>query len=148
MRLEYRLDDDHQYPALWNYMNVSPAEAVARMSCEFFVKEGETYVVTATAMDPDGSAVIYIKKERFTNDSTEIHYPHIGFEIRELNRSGSNLIEHKDVWDHEGVLPALHSEYIYIQRNGKFAEFAMDSREIDEDRKCYVYYGNFTGKSR
>ena len=27
-------------------------------------------------------------------------------------------------------------------------EFELDSREIDEDRKCYIYYGKFTGKNR
>lgn len=149
MRLEYRLDDEYQkYPALWNYLNLSVTEAVARMSCEYFVKEGETYVVTATATDPDGTAVLYVKKERYSNDTTETQYSHIGLEVRELQRNGSVLIEKKDVWDHEEVLSALHSDIIYIQKDGEFLEFTLDSREIDEDRKCYVYYGNFTGESR
>ncbi|MGG3468323.1 hypothetical protein ABES02_12670 [Neobacillus pocheonensis] len=148
MRLEYRLDDGNQYPALWSYVDISRMEAVARMTCEFFVKEGETYAVTATAMDPDGSAVLYVKKERFASDYTETHYSHIGFEVRELTRNGSSLIETKEIWDHEEVLQALHSDFIFIHQNGKFLEFTMDSREIDEDRKCYVYYGNFTGNSK
>lgn len=149
MRLEYRLDDKYrQYPALWNYLHISTAEAVARMSCEFFVKEGETYEVTATATDPDGTLVLYVQKEQFPKDSMEPIYSHIGLEIREIALAGTSLIEKREIWEHEEVLTILHSDVIYVQRNGKFMEFALDSREIDEDRKCYVYYGKFTGDHR
>lgn len=149
MRLEYRLDDEYQkFPALWSYQNLTVSEAVARMSCEYFVKEGETYVVTATALDTDGTTVLYVKKENYSDDIIEEDYTHIGFEVRELQRNRSALIEKKEVWNHEEVLTVLHSDIIYIQRDGRFMEFTLDSREIDEDRKCYVYYGKFTGKSR
>lgn len=149
MRLEYRLDDEiKQYPALWNYQNISPVEAVARMTCEFFVKEGETYEVTATAMDPDGTAVLYVTKESYTNDSSDTIYSHIGFEVRELKGTTSRLLEGKDVWEHEEILATLHSDCIYLQKDGKFMEFVLDSREIDEDRRCYVFYGTFSGKNR
>lgn len=149
MRLEYRLDDEYQkFPALWSYQNLTVSEAVARMSCEYFVKEGETYVVTATALDTDGTTVLYVKKENYSDDIIEEDYTHIGFEVRELQRNRSVLIEKKEVWNHEEVLTVLHSDIIYIQRDGRFMEFTLDSREIDEDRKCYVYYGKFTGKSR
>ncbi|MEH7249614.1 hypothetical protein V7114_22890 [Neobacillus niacini] len=149
MRLEYRLDDEvKKYPALWNYQNITPVEAVARMTCEYFVKDGETYAVTATALDPDGTSVLYVKKERHTNDTLEKRYSHIGFEVRELQGMTYSLVESKDVWEHEEILATLHSDFIYIQREGKFMEFKLDSREIDEDRKCYVYYGTYTGKNR
>lgn len=118
------------------------------MSCEYFVKEGETFVVTATAIDPDGTNVLYVKKENSYTDVTEQNYSHIGFEVRELQRNGSVLIEQKEVWNHEEVLTLLHSDFIYIQRDGRWLEFTLDSREIDEDRKCYIYYGSFTGKTR
>ncbi|KFN03735.1 hypothetical protein D0U04_03005 [Bacillus clarus] len=149
MRLEYRLNDEEkQYPALWNYKNIPISEIVARMTCEYFIKEGNTYVVTATSVDPDGTAVLYIQKEEFSNDSSDSTYSHIGFEIRELQELGSILIESKDVWKYEEILPSLHSDIIYVQRDGLHMEFTLDSREIDEDRKCYVYYGNFTGECR
>jgi hypothetical protein len=149
MRLEYRLDDNYKkYPALWNYLHLTTAEAVARMTCEFFVKERESYSVTATAMDPDGTLVLYVQKEQFPKDAAEPVHSHIGLEIREITLVGSTLIEKRDIWEHEEVLPTLHSDAIYIQRDGKFMEFALDSREIDEDRKCYVYYGKFSGESR
>lgn len=149
MRLEYRMDEEYQkFPALWSYQNLTVSEAVARMSCEYFVKEGETYLVTATAIDPDGTTVLYVKKENSYTVVTEINYLHIGFEVRELQRNGSVLVEQKEVWNHEEVLSVLHSDIIYIQREGSWLEFTLDSREIDEDRKCYIYYGSFTGETR
>ena len=148
MRLEYRLDDEYQgFPALWNYSNLTMSEGVARLTCEYFVKEAETYAVTATATDPDETTVLYVKKEKSFDDGIDEIYSHIGFEIRELQRNGSILLEKREVWDHEEVLGLLHSDIIYIQKDGKFREFTLDSREIDEDRKCYVYYGNYTGKT-
>ncbi|MDM5328743.1 hypothetical protein [Neobacillus sp. CF12] len=149
MRLEYRLDDEvKQYPALWNYQDITPNEAVARMTCEFFVKDGETYAVSATAMDPDGTAVLYVKKETYFNDSSDTIYSHIGFEVREIKGTTSAIVERNDVWGHEEILATLHSDIIYLQKDGKFKEFVLDSREIDEDRRCYVYYGTFSGKTR
>lgn len=118
------------------------------MTCEYFIKEGDTYIVTATAMDSDGTAVIYVKKEKFFDASSETIYSHIGFEIRELQEENSILIESKDVWNHEEILTHLHSDILYVQRDEILMEFALDSREIDEDRKCYVYYGEFTGECR
>jgi hypothetical protein len=118
------------------------------MSCEYFVKEAETYVVTTTAIDPDGTTVLYVKKEKSFDEVMNDSYTHIGFEVRELQRNRSVLIEKKEVWNHEEVLAVLHSDIIYIQSDGSILEFTLDSREIDEDRKCYVYYGNFTGRLR
>ncbi|MEH7075538.1 hypothetical protein [Neobacillus drentensis] len=148
MRLEYRLDDEYQkFPALWNYSNLTISEAVARMSCEYFVKEAETYVVTATATDPDGTTVLYVKKEKLFDGGMNDIYPQIGFEIRELQSQGSLLLEKREVWNHEEVLALLHSDIIYLEKDGRFHEFTLDSREIDEDRRCYVYYGNYSGKT-
>ncbi len=112
------------------------------------LKRKNTYVVTATSVDPDGTAVIYIQKEVFANDPSDPTYSYIGFEIRELSETSSNIVDSQDVWNYEEILPSLHSDIIYIQRDGMSMEFSLDSREIDEDRKCYIYYGNFTGESR
>jgi hypothetical protein len=149
MRLEYRLDDEYKnYPALYNYQDISRIEATARMTCEYFVKDKETFVVSATSMDPDGTSVIYVKRENYSHELTDTIYSHIGFEVRELKGTSSIVVEKKDVWEHEEILATLHSDFIYVHKNGKFLEFSLDSREIDEDRKCYVFYGKFTGKSR
>ncbi|NWQ40630.1 hypothetical protein MLOOGBEN_07950 [Bacillus sp. EB106-08-02-XG196] len=149
MRLEYRLDVEYKnYPAIYNYQDISRIEATARMTCEYFVKDKETFEVSATSMDPDGTAVIYVKRENYNDDSSDTIYSHIGFEVRELKGTSSIVVEKKDVWEHEEIITTLHSDFIYVQKDGKFLEFSLDSREIDEDRKCYVFYGNFTGKSR
>lgn len=66
MRLEYRLNDETKgYPALWNYTNISNSEIIARMTCEYFIKDKNTYVVTATSVDPDGTVVIYSTRNFF-----------------------------------------------------------------------------------
>lgn len=64
MRLEYRLNDEtKKYPALWNYTNISNAEIIARMTCEYFIKDKNTYVVTATSVDKTEQQ-LYIFKRR------------------------------------------------------------------------------------
>ncbi len=76
MRLEYRLNDETKgYPALWNYANISNSEIIARMTCEYFIKEKNTYVVTATSVDPDGTAVIYIQKKFSPMTLQTLHTP-------------------------------------------------------------------------
>ena len=95
------------------------------MTCEYFIKEKNTYVVTATSVDPDGTAVIYIQKEVFANDPSDPTYSHIGFEIRELSETSSSLVDSQDVWNYEEILPSLHSDIIYIQRDGISMEFSL-----------------------
>lgn len=149
MRLEYRLNDETKgYPALWNYANISNSEIIARMTCEYFIKEKNTYVVTATSVDPDGTAVIYIQKKFSQMTLQTLHTPTSVLKLEELSETSSNIVDSQDVWNYEEILPSLHSDIIYIQRDGMSMEFSLDSREIDEDRKCYIYYGNFTGESR
>ena len=75
MRLEYRLNDETKgYPALWNYANISNSEIIARMTCEYFIKEKNTYVVTAS-VDPDGTTVIYIQKKFSQMTLQTLHTP-------------------------------------------------------------------------
>ena len=63
MRLEYRLNDETKgYPALWNYANISNSEIIARMTCEYFIKEKNTYVVTATSVDPTEQQLFIFKR--------------------------------------------------------------------------------------
>lgn len=149
LRLEYRLDDEFKhYPALWHYDKLSVSEIVSRMTCEYFVKEGSTYRVTLTVKEPEGMIVIYISKEEFKEDQFEKNYNFIGFETREIQNYGdSKLLESKDLFSHDEAMDVLHCDVIYINREDKCLEFKLDSREIDEDRKCYVYYGAFTGNN-
>ena len=148
MRLEYRLNDETKgYPALWNYANISNSEIIARMTCEYFIKEKILMLLLQLRLIRRNSSYLY-SKEVFANDPSDPTYSYIGFEIRELSETSSNIVDSQDVWNYEEILPSLHSDIIYIQRDGMSMEFSLDSREIDEDRKCYIYYGNFTGESR
>ena len=40
------------------------------------------------------------------------------------------MIESKDVWNYEEILPSLHSDIIYIQRDGMHMEFTLDSERL------------------
>lgn len=137
-KLEYRLDDDWNYPALWYYTHLSTSELVARMTCEYFIKENKTYLVTGTRKEHE-MTIIYIKEELVTNEK-ETPYTYIGFEIKEILSVGNyHTIERRELYSHEEALELLHYDVILLGDR----EFHLDSRELDEDRNCYVYYGNY-----
>lgn len=138
MKLEYRLDNDSDYPALWYYEQMNAAELVARMTCEYLIKEQKTFVTTETRVDR-GVAVIYVKQKE--HDYTlEGNYSFIGFEIKCILSDGHyETIEARDIYSHEEALIFLHCDIILV----KGREFQLDSRELDEDRNCYVFYGKY-----
>jgi hypothetical protein len=148
MKLEYRLDDVlSDFPALWRYDDISLSELVCRMTCEYFYKDGKNYIVSATSKEPNNENVIYIKEEGF-NSLDERKYKHIGLEFKEvISKDIYNFIESKDLDSHDEALHYLHCDYVYLQRGNFLSEFKLDSRELDEDRKCYIFYGNFTGRT-
>jgi hypothetical protein len=136
--LEYRLDDNRNYPALWFYTQLSTSELVARMTCEYFIKENKTYSVTGTRKEKE-MTIIFIKEETVTNEK-ETTYPYIGFEIKEILAMGRyHTIERREIFSHEEALELLHYDVILI--DGR--ELHLDSRELDEDRNCYIYYGKY-----
>lgn len=144
MRLEYRLDDETaDYPALWHYPDLTVSEVVCRMTCEYFIKDAQTYKVTLTMKDAKGDFIIFLEKENFEDEPGQKHFDYIGFEFREMFDGGTTrVIESRDLFVHDDALAILHCDSIFIK--GK--EFHLDSREIDEDRKCYVYYGTYDNK--
>jgi hypothetical protein len=136
--LEYRLDDGKNYPALWYYDHLSTIELVARMTCEYFIKDTKTFTVTGTRKEKEVT-VIYIKED-FTSNDIEKQYSHIGFELKEILAVGRyHTIEARELFSHDEALEFFHCDVIFV--NGR--DFHLDSRELDEDRKCYVYYGHF-----
>jgi hypothetical protein len=138
MVLEYRLDDGRNYPALWYYNHLNMIELVARMTCEYFIKDNKTYTVTGTRKEP-GVTVIYLKED-FTSNEFEKHYSHIGFELKEVLAAGRyHTIESRELFTHDEALELFHCDVIIVNDR----EFHLDSRELDEDRKCYVYYGHY-----
>ncbi|HYK75315.1 MAG TPA: hypothetical protein VEV44_19640 [Pseudoneobacillus sp.] len=139
MRLEYRLDDGLHYPALWYYDHLSTVELVARMTCEYFIKERKTYTITATRKEKN-MTVIYLEEELDDVEGIERIYSHIGFEVKEVQNKGRyHTIDERDLHSHDEALELFHCDVILLGER----EFHLDSRELDEDRKCYVYYGSF-----
>lgn len=139
MRLEYRLDDGKEYPALWNYDQLSSVELVARMTCEYFIKGNKTYKVTETRREKS-ITVIYIEEDQIKNDGIETIYSHIGFEVKEVLSVGRyHTVDARELYTHDEALELFHCDVIMVGDR----EFRLDSRELDENRKCYVYYGQF-----
>ncbi|MCA1064848.1 hypothetical protein QTG56_24890 (plasmid) [Rossellomorea sp. AcN35-11] len=143
MKLEYRLDDEiNEYPALWHYKDIPLSELISRMTCEYLVRDGKTYEVTMTTKEPNNVTVIYVKEEDFQNNPNEHHYGYIGFEFKEvINKDEYKLVQSRDIESHSEASHILHCDTMYLGEH--LGEFKVDSREIDEDRKCYVYYGTF-----
>lgn len=138
MQLEYRLDDGRNYPALWYYEHLNTIELVARMTCEYFIKENKTYSISGTRKEKN-TTVIFIKEEMITNEQ-ERYYDYIGFEIKEvLSKGRYHTVEARELFTHDEALMLFHCDTILVGDR----EFQLDSRELDEDRKCYVFYGNF-----
>lgn len=138
MVLEYRLDDGRNYPALWYYEHLSTVELVTRMTCEYFIKDQKTYSVTETRREKEVS-VIFIKEEFITNELDK-YYTHIGFEIKEVLSTGRyHTINARELFTHDEALEFFHCDVIMLNER----EFHLDSRELDEDRKCYVFYGKY-----
>ena len=51
-RFEYRLSNAAEdYPVLYFYEAMDEVEAAMRFACDYFVKEGKTWLKTASAID-------------------------------------------------------------------------------------------------
>lgn len=144
--LQYRLlDEGRGFPLLFDY-NVEIDELIARMSCQYLVKDDKEYKAVSNATESNGVNVIYVSEGTNRLFATERFYDGIGFEVREWkNDANTDVLHVKQFNTHYDALPILHSDYIYIPQGGRQAEFELDSLEIDEVRRCYVYYGKFTG---
>lgn len=146
-RLQYRLlDEGRGFPLLFDY-NVEIDELIARMSCQYLVKDEREYKAVSNATEPNGVNVIYVTEGTNRLFATERFYDRIGFEVREWRGGGANtdVLHVKEFKSHYDALPILHSDYIYVPHGGRQAEIELDSLEIDEVRRCYVYYGKLTG---
>ena len=68
-RFEYRLNDAAQdYPILYYYENMDEVEAAMRFVCDYFVKDGKTWLKNATALTGMEN-VMYM--EEVTTDTAE-----------------------------------------------------------------------------
>ena len=140
---EYRLNDEaNNYPVLYYYEAMDDIEAAMRFICDYFVKEGKTYLKTVSAVEPP-NFVMYV--EEVPDDASEDGNANnqalpsgIAVEVREYKEGASQY-------------PLIH-QFGFISQVQAFSylladtmilfgqEWKKTSTEIDEDRQAYVYY--------
>ena len=147
-RFEYRLNDVAQdYPILYFYENMDEVEAAMRFVCDYFVKDGKTWLKNASAV----SGMEYVMyMEEVPTDSAESGNraqkalpSGIAVEVREYREGALDYpLIHQFAFNSQ--LQALaHLLADTLMLFGQ--EWEKTSTEVDEDRQAYIYYCRKTG---
>ena len=147
-RFEYRLNDAGQdYPILYFYENMDEVEAAMRFVCDYFVKDGKTWLKNASAV----SGMEYVMyMEEVPTDSAEAGNraqkalpSGIAVEVREYREGALDYpLIHQFAFNSQ--LQALaHLLADTLMLFGQ--EWEKTSTEVDEDRQAYIYYCRKTG---
>ena len=148
-RFEYRLNDETKdYPLLYYYEAMNDVEAAMRFICDYFVKEGKTWLKNASAVEAM-QFVIYV--EAVPEDTAESDNVAIKPAL-----SGGIAVEVLEYREGAVEYPLIH-QFRFDSQVKAFAHLLADtltlfgqewektSTEIDEDRQAYVYYCRKTG---
>lgn len=139
-QLEYRrLDEANDYPVLYTYAALAPAEIAARFACDRLIKGGLVYEKTSCASEPL-TYVIYVKEAGRAEPGGDTPPVAAGARI-ELRQDSSgdapgqlmHTLDFTDGWD-----LVLHLQCDYLFWLGE--EWLKTSLVLDEDRKVYVFY--------
>ena len=147
-RFEYHLNDAAQdYPILYFYENMDEVEAAMRFVCDYFVKDGKTWLKNASAV----SGMEYVMyMEEVPTDSAEAGNraqkalpSGIAVEVREYREGALDYpLIHQFAFNSQ--LQALaHLLADTLMLFGQ--EWEKTSTEVDEDRQAYIYYCRKTG---
>ena len=147
-RFEYRLNDAAQdYPILYFYENMDEVEAAMRFVCDYFVKDGKTWLKNASAV----SGLEYVMyMEEVPTDSAEAANraqkalpSGIAVEVREYREGALDYpLIHQFAFNSQ--LQAL--AHLLADTQMLFGqEWEKTSTEVDEDRQAYIYYCRKTG---
>ena len=147
-RFEYRLNDAAQdYPLIFYYENMDEVEAAMRFVCDYFVKDGKTWLKNASAV----SGMEYVMyMEEVPTDSAEAGNraqkalpSGIAVEVREYREGALDYpLIHQFAFNSQ--LQALaHLLADTLMLFGQ--EWEKTSTEVDEDRQAYIYYCRKTG---
>ena len=147
-RFEYRLNDAAQdYPLIFYYENMDEVEAAMRFVCDYFVKDGKTWLKNASAV----SGLEYVMyMEEVPTDSAEAGNraqkalpSGIAVEVREYREGALDYpLIHQFAFNSQ--LQALaHLLADTLMLFGQ--EWEKTSTEVDEDRQAYIYYCRKTG---
>lgn len=147
-RLEYRINDAAKdYPVLYYYATIDDVEVAMRFICDYFVKEGKTWLKTASAVEAT-QFVMYV--EAVEDDAAEagnttqpVLPGGIAVEVREYKEGAADYpLIHQFGFDTQvKALTYLLADTIMLFDQ----EWEKTSTEIDEDRQAYVYYCRKTG---
>lgn len=143
--LEYRLFNELQeFPVLYSYETIDPLEIALRFTCDYFIKNKTVYQKTSCAVEQD-CYVIYVQS--LGADTEDAALPVINtnsravsLQLRHYQAESSEhpLIHTFQFHDPITALLQLQSDFLYWLGQ----EWEKTSSEIDEDRKCYIYYAN------
>ena len=147
-RFEYRLSDAAQeYPVLFFYEAMDDLEIAMRFACDYFVKEGKTWLKTASAVEAS-QFVLYVEAvaEDAAEDGNEtkpVLPGGIAVEVREYREGAAEypLIHQFGFTSQSQALAYLLADTMMLFGQ----EWEKTSTEIDEDRQAYVYYCRKTG---
>ena len=147
-RFEYRLNDAAQdYPILYFYENMDEVEAAMRFVCDYFVKDGKTWLKNAAAV----SGMDYVMyMEEVPTDSAEAGNgaqkalpSGIAVEVREYREGALDYpLIHQFAFNSQ-VQALAHLLADTLMLFGQ--EWEKTSTEVDEDRQAYIYYCRKTG---
>jgi len=138
--LEYRLlDEEEEYPVLYNYADIDKGEIAARFACNRFIKLGAIYEKTSCAVEPL-TYVIYVNEIGEVPVSPPEPPGPAGVKV-ELRKDPdidplSTLLEAFRFTANVDVLLYLQSDYIVWMGE----EWEKTMVVIDEDRKVYAIY--------
>ena len=147
-RFEYRLNDAAQdYPLIFYYENMDEVEAAMRFVCDYFVKDGKTWLKNASAV----SGMEYVMyMEEVPTDSAESGNraqkalpSGIAVEVREYREGALDYpLIHQFAFNSQlQALAHLLADTLMLFRQ----EWEKTSTEVDEDRQAYIYYCRKTG---
>ena len=147
-RFEYRLNDAAQdYPLIFYYENMDEVEAAMRFVCDYFVKDGKTWLKNTSAV----SGMEYVMyMEEVPTDSAESGNraqkalpSGIAVEVREYREGALDypLIHQFSFNSQLQALAHLLADTLMLFGQ----EWEKTSTEVDEDRQAYIYYCRKTG---
>ena len=142
-RFEYRLNDSSKkYPVVYYYEAMDEVEAAMRIICDYFVKEGRTYLKTHSSVEPP-NIVIYVEEAdddpaEADNAQNKLLPGGIAVEVREYLEGAA---EYPLVHQFGFVSQIQAVSYLIADSMVLFGQkWEKTSTEIDEDRRAYVYY--------
>ena len=147
-RFEYRMNNAAEdYPILYFYETMDEVEAAMRFVCDYFVKEGKTWLKTASAIEAS-QYVVYLEAvpsdaAEATNTTQQAMSGWIAVEVREYKENTNEypLIHQFGFPSQAQALSHLLADTMVLFGQ----EWEKTSAEIDEDRQAYIYYCRKTG---